>query len=104
VNASTDILIQLAEVFDVTLDDLAFDSQAGASKLNIQDRELLQRCEACSLRMGPTVLSGIGASAALHGPCQSVERGALHFGSEARPGHRGASTGRPWRRASTHAR
>lgn len=43
---STDILIKLAEVFDVTLDYLAFNSQGGASKLNIQDRELLRRFEA----------------------------------------------------------
>lgn len=43
---STDILIKLAEIFNVTLDYLAFDSQGQPSKLNIQDRELLRRFEA----------------------------------------------------------
>ena len=43
---STDILIKLAEVFDVTLDYLAFETKGGGSgKLNIQDRELLRRFE-----------------------------------------------------------
>ncbi|MDF1546053.1 MAG: helix-turn-helix transcriptional regulator [bacterium] len=43
---STDILIKLAGVFDVTLDYLAFETKGGGSgKLNIQDRELLRRFE-----------------------------------------------------------
>lgn len=45
---STDILIKLAEVFNVTLDYLAFNAQGQNSNklLNIQDRELLRRFEA----------------------------------------------------------
>lgn len=45
---STDILIKIAEAFDVTLDYLAFDStRVGvAAGSNIQDRELLRRFEA----------------------------------------------------------
>ena len=43
---STDVLIKLAEVFDVTLDYLAFESQSSTSKMSIQDRELLRRFEA----------------------------------------------------------
>lgn len=42
---STDILIKLAEVFDVTLDYLAFEAKGATGKLNIQDRELLRRFE-----------------------------------------------------------
>lgn len=42
---STDILIKLAEAFDVTLDYLAFESQGRPAKLNVQDRELLRRFE-----------------------------------------------------------
>lgn len=42
---STDILIKLAETFDVTLDYLAFESKGQQGKLNIQDRELLRRFE-----------------------------------------------------------
>lgn len=44
---STEVLIELARAFDVTLDYLAFEmhGQAGA-KINIQDRELLRRFEA----------------------------------------------------------
>lgn len=44
---STDILIKIAEAFDVTLDYLAFDraSSVDGTK-NIQDRELLRRFEA----------------------------------------------------------
>ena len=42
---STDILIKLAEVFDVTLDYLAFEAKGQPAKLNIQDRELLRRFE-----------------------------------------------------------
>lgn len=44
--SKTDILIKLAGVFDVTLDYLAFETKGGGTgKLNIQDRELLQRFE-----------------------------------------------------------
>lgn len=43
---STDVLVKLAEVFDVTLDYLAFESQGQAAPVNIQDRELLRRFEA----------------------------------------------------------
>lgn len=43
---STEILIKLAEIFNVTLDYLAFDTKGVPSKLNIQDRELLRRFEA----------------------------------------------------------
>ncbi len=42
---STDILIKLAETFDVTLDYLAFEGKGQQGKLNIQDRELLRRFE-----------------------------------------------------------
>jgi len=42
---STDILIKLAEAFDVTLDYLAFEAKGQQGKLNIQDRELLRRFE-----------------------------------------------------------
>ncbi len=42
---STDILIKMAEVFDVTLDYLAFEANGQPAKLNIQDRELLRRFE-----------------------------------------------------------
>jgi hypothetical protein len=38
-------LIKLAEVFDVTLDYLAFATKGQKAKLNIQDRELLRRFE-----------------------------------------------------------
>lgn len=47
---STEILIKLAEIFDVTLDYLAFDNSRtnsnSSSSGNIQDRELLRRFEA----------------------------------------------------------
>ena len=43
---STDVLIKLAEIFDVTLDFLAFEAKGQPAKLNIQDRELLRRFEA----------------------------------------------------------
>jgi transcriptional regulator with XRE-family HTH domain len=43
---STDVLMKLAEIFNVTLDYLAFDVQGNAGKINIQDRELLRRFEA----------------------------------------------------------
>ncbi|MDH5525392.1 MAG: helix-turn-helix domain-containing protein [Desulfobulbaceae bacterium] len=42
---STDILIKLAEAFDVTLDYLAFEAKGRPAKLNVQDRELLRRFE-----------------------------------------------------------
>ena len=43
---STDILMKIAEAFDVTLDYLAFDkNSANNGKLQIQDRELLRRFE-----------------------------------------------------------
>ena len=42
---STEILIKLAEVFNVSLDYLAFESKGQPAKLNIQDRELLRRFE-----------------------------------------------------------
>jgi len=42
---STDILIRLAEVFDVSLDYLAFDLQGQSSKVHIKDRELLRYVE-----------------------------------------------------------
>jgi len=42
---STDVLIKIAEAFDVTLDYLAFESKGQSAKLNIQDRELLRRFE-----------------------------------------------------------
>ena len=43
---STEVLIKLSEVLDVTLDYMAFNSSGQSSKLNIQDRELLRRFEA----------------------------------------------------------
>lgn len=43
---STDVLIKMAEVFNVTLDYLAFESQGRSAPINIQDRELLRRFEA----------------------------------------------------------
>ncbi len=43
---STEVLIKLAETFNVTLDYLAFEAQGQPAKINIQDRELLRRFEA----------------------------------------------------------
>ena len=43
---STDVLIKVAEVFNVTLDYLAFETQGRPAPINIQDRELLRRFEA----------------------------------------------------------
>ena len=43
---STEVLIKLAEVFNVTLDYLAFEAKGQSAKINIQDRELLRRFEA----------------------------------------------------------
>ena len=42
---STEVLIKMAEVFDVTLDYLAFEAKGQPASLNIQDRELLRRFE-----------------------------------------------------------
>jgi transcriptional regulator with XRE-family HTH domain len=42
---STEVLIKLAEVFNVTLDYLAFEAKGAPASLNIQDRELLRRFE-----------------------------------------------------------
>jgi len=42
---STEVLIKLAEVFNVTLDYLAFEAKGQPASLNIQDRELLRRFE-----------------------------------------------------------
>jgi len=43
---STDVLIKLAEAFDVTLDYLAFEARGQAGPVQIHDRELLRRFEA----------------------------------------------------------
>ena len=43
---STQILIKLAEAFDVTLDYLAFEARGQPAQLHILDRELLRRFEA----------------------------------------------------------
>lgn len=43
---STEVLIRLAEILNVTLDYLAFDTSGHSTTLNIQDRELLRRFEA----------------------------------------------------------
>lgn len=42
---STEVLIKLAEVFNVTLDYLAFEAEGQPARVNIQDRELLRRFE-----------------------------------------------------------
>lgn len=42
---STEVLIKLAEVFDVSLDYLAFEAKGRSAKIHIQDRELLRRVE-----------------------------------------------------------
>lgn len=42
---STEVLIKLAEVFNVTLDYLAFEVKGQPASLNIRDRELLRRFE-----------------------------------------------------------
>ncbi len=42
---SNDVLIKLAETFDVPLDYLSFETKGQPAKLNIQDRELLRRFE-----------------------------------------------------------
>ena len=43
---STEVLIKLAEAFDVSLDYLAFEAKGQTAKINIQDRDLLRRFEA----------------------------------------------------------
>lgn len=42
----TEVLIKMAPVFDVTLDDLAFEDKGQSASINIQDREFLRRFEA----------------------------------------------------------
>ena len=42
---SSEILIKLADVFDVTMDYLVFEDKGTPGKVNIQDRELLRRFE-----------------------------------------------------------
>lgn len=42
---STEILIKLAEVFDVSLDYLAFDKASISAKVEVKDRELLRYFE-----------------------------------------------------------
>lgn len=42
----TEVLIKMAAVFDVTLDDLAFEAKGQPASINIQDREFLRRFEA----------------------------------------------------------
>jgi len=44
-NPSTDVLIKLAETFDVSIDYIAFE-KSGGSKSSIKDRELLEYFEA----------------------------------------------------------
>jgi transcriptional regulator with XRE-family HTH domain len=43
---STEVLIKLAEVFNVSLDYLAFEVKGQPARINIQDRDLLRRFEA----------------------------------------------------------
>jgi transcriptional regulator with XRE-family HTH domain len=42
---STEVLIKLADIFDVSLDYLAFEVEGQSAKVNIKDRELLRRFE-----------------------------------------------------------
>ena len=42
---STEVLIKLADIFDVSLDYLAFEAEGRSAKVNIKDRELLRRFE-----------------------------------------------------------
>ena len=44
-NPSTEILIKLAAVFDVSLDYLAFDAEGQSTKVQVKDRELLRYFE-----------------------------------------------------------
>ena len=39
------MLIKLADIFDVSLDYLAFEAEGQSAKVNIKDRELLKRFE-----------------------------------------------------------
>jgi len=40
---STDVLIKLADIFEVSLNYLAFETEGQAAKVNIKDRELLRK-------------------------------------------------------------
>jgi len=42
---STEVLIKLADIFDVSLDYLAFEAEAKPAKVDIKDRELLRKFE-----------------------------------------------------------
>ena len=42
---STEVLIKLSEVFDVSLDYLAFEAEGRSAKVEIKDRELLRQFE-----------------------------------------------------------
>jgi len=42
---STDVLIKLANIFDVTLDYLAFEAEGKPVKVDIKDKELLRKFE-----------------------------------------------------------
>jgi transcriptional regulator with XRE-family HTH domain len=42
---STEVLIKLADIFDVSLDYLAFEAEGQSAKVSIKDRELLRRFE-----------------------------------------------------------
>lgn len=44
-NPSTDVLMKLASVFDVSLDYLAFDIDGQSAKVQVKDRELLRYFE-----------------------------------------------------------
>lgn len=41
----TDVLIRIAEVFEVSLDYLAFEAQGQSARINVKDRDLLRRFE-----------------------------------------------------------
>jgi len=42
---STEVLIRLADIFDVSLDYLAFEAQGKSAKVDIKDRDLLRKFE-----------------------------------------------------------
>ena len=42
---STEVLIKLADIFDVSLNYLAFEAKGQAAKVNIKDRDLFRRFE-----------------------------------------------------------